>query len=55
VRQLYRFLFQPQQYFGYTHFVSFPWISAAALFTCIISILFAVVFAIVGVVRTRRV
>jgi len=54
VQQLYRFLFQPQQYFGFAHFVSFSWIRAAAFFTCIVAAFFAFIFAIAAIVRGSR-
>ena len=48
---LYRFLFQPQQYFGYTHFVSYHWVRAATFFTCLVSAAAAVVFGVFGFLR----
>jgi len=51
-RQLYRFLFQPQQYFGYTHFVSHSWLRAGAFFTCLAFAFFAVVLG--GFALTRK-
>ncbi len=30
--KLYRFIFEPQQYFGYTHFTSFYWLRGLSLF-----------------------
>ena len=54
VQQLYRFLFQPQQYFGFAHFVSFSWIRSAAFFTCIVAAFFAFIFSIAAIVRGSR-
>ncbi len=30
--KLYRFIFEPQQYFGYTHFTSFYWLRGLSFF-----------------------
>ncbi len=35
--QLYRFIFEPQQYFGYTHFTSFYWLRGLTFFFGLIS------------------
>lgn len=53
-KMLYRFLFQPQQYFGYTHFVSYPWVRAAAFFVFLTAGAAAVVLGAAGVLRRRR-
>ncbi len=34
--KLYRFIFEPQQYFGYTHFTSFYWLRGLSLFSGLI-------------------
>ena len=52
-QMLSRFLFQPQQYFGYTHFVSYPWIRAVTFFTCLALTAAAFVFGLVGFLRRR--
>ncbi len=52
-QMLYRFLFQPQQYFGYTYFVSYPWVRAATFFTCLALTAAAFFFGLAGFLRRR--
>ncbi len=54
LRMLYRFLFQPQQYFGYTHFESFPWVRAFTFFLSLLSTVAALGFGFASFVRGRR-
>lgn len=51
--QLYRFLFQPQQYFGLTSFQSAPWLRPASFFLALIAGLLFVVVTGIRLVRRR--